>query len=343
MQSVNAPSGDDETGAGQFAVSAAGTLLYVTGGINPMMQRSLVWVDRAGTAKSMAAPAGLYTGQRISPDGERIAMFANRGATRTNDLWIYDLVRGAPTRLTVDANNTWPVWSPDGKRLVYASNISGVSNLYAINADGSGRPERLTTSDCMQLPSSWASVANAVAFLQRRQLDGNFEIWVLPMTGDKKARLFLESRFNLMWPDLSPDGQWMAYVSNESGDNEVYVQPYPGPGEKIRLSTSGGTQPIWTTNGLELLYRSGTLENQQVFSMKIRSLSPFRADAPRLLFEAKARDYGNTSPIRGWDMTPDGQRFLFVRSNAPGNKPLSTVQVVLNWFEELKQRVPSAR
>ena len=121
--------------SGTIALSTTGTLLYVEGGIGPILQRSLVWVDRTGVAQPPAAPAWLYAGPRLSPDGQKIAVFANRGATRTNDVWVCDMLRGAPIRLTVEANNTWPIWSPDGKRLAYASSISGVSNLYAINAD----------------------------------------------------------------------------------------------------------------------------------------------------------------------------------------------------------------
>lgn len=214
-------------------------------------------------------------------------------------------------------------------------------NLYAINADGSGQPERLTTSEYLQVPSSWASTSNAIAFLQRPGPGDESGIWVLPMGADRKPRLFLASRFNLTHPDLSPDGQWMAYVSNESGTQEVYVQAYPGPGEKVRISTAGGTEPIWTANGRELLYRSGTLDVQQFLSAAVRSLSPFRADTPRLLFEARFGQYDSTGPVRGWDARADGQRFLLARPVASTDPPVTAMHVVLNWAEELKRRVPA--
>jgi Tol biopolymer transport system component len=343
MQGMNAICGDDETGAGQFTVSRTGTLLYVAGGIGPILQRSLVWVDRSGVQQPLGAPESLYTAPRLAPDGQKIAFFASRGATRTNDIWVYDVLRGAPIRLTFDGNNTFPIWSPDGKRLVYGSSTAGISNLYAINADGSGTPERLTTSNQVELPSSWASADNVIAFLRRDQSDGEHGIWVLPMDGDRTPRLFLESRFILEYPEFSPDGHWMAYVSDESGITEVFVQPYPGPGEKIRISTSGGVQPIWTADGRELLYRARTPDTQQMFSVAIHSLSPFRADAPRLLFEAGISDYGSAAPIRGWDISADRQRFLFMGSIRSMPKPVTAIHVVQNWAEELKRLVPTSR
>jgi Tol biopolymer transport system component len=246
------------------------------------------------------------------------------------------VLRGAPTRLTFDGSSS-PIWSPDSKRLVY-----GAGSLYAINADGGGRPERLAISDYLQIPSSWSATGNAIAFLQRPGPDdGSSGIWVLPMEGDRKPRLFLESRFSLTHPDFSPDGRWMAYVSNESGAQEVYVQPYPGPGEKIRISTNVGTEPIWTANGRELLYRGFTSSGMAFFSASVRSLSPFQVDTPRLLFETKFGEYDSTGPTRGWDVSADGQRFLLVRPVAPTDKPVTVMHVVLNWTEELKRLVPA--
>ncbi len=204
-----------------------------------------------------------------------------------------------------------------------------------INSDGSGKPERL---DDPGLPSSWAPATDMIAFLRRTS--GANGIWVLPIKGDRKPHLFIESRFALWFPQLSPDGHWMAYVTNESGSAEVYVQPYPGPGEKTRVSTSGGTSPIWAGNGRELLYRSYTPDRQQFFSTTIRSVSPFRVDTPRLLFEAKAGEYDSTTPERSWDISPDGKRFLLLRPAESTDKPVAAMHVVLNWAEELKRLVP---
>jgi len=344
MQAVNAPNSANESGSGQFVVSSSGTLLYALGGITPARQQALVWVDRKGAEQPLPAAPGPYFSPRLSPDGRRVAVTVRRGASRATDLWVYDVSRGAPTRLTFDGSNT-SAWSPDGKRLVYGS-----GSLYAVNADGGGKPERIATSEYNQIPSSWSSRGNAIAFLQRvgpvgavreRSLQDN-GIWVLPMDGPpegRRPRLFLQSRFNVTAPDFSPDGHWIAYVSNESGASEVYVQPYPGPGEKTRISTNFGIEPIWTAGGREILYRTYTRTHLQVLSVAVRSFSPFQIDAPRLLFEAPLGVYDTTGPTRGWDATPDGLRFLMAKPITPTDKPVTAIQVVLNWTEELKRLV----
>jgi hypothetical protein len=141
MQGLNAPNGEDNTGAGQFTVSTSGTLLYLLGGLSPILESSWVWVERTGAAQQVTAvPAGPFLFPRLSPDGLKVAVNVRSEASRTSDVWVYDLGRGAPTRLTFDGRNSWPVWSPDGKRLVYAASTTGATNLYAINADGSGSP-----------------------------------------------------------------------------------------------------------------------------------------------------------------------------------------------------------
>jgi serine/threonine protein kinase/Tol biopolymer transport system component len=334
MQGINAPNLADETGAGQFAVSASGTLVYAAGGIGPVVERTLVWVDRTGTAQPVAtAPAGPFLHQRLSPDGRRIAVNVRRGSTRASDVWVYDVQRGAPTRLTFDGSNT-SIWSPDSKRLVF-----GAGRLFGTNADGGGTPEQLTTGNYSQIPASWSPRSNAIAFLQRPTAEGLNGIWVLPTDGAKKPRLFLESRFSLSHPAFSPDGRWIAYVSDESGGSEVYVQPYPGPGEKIRVSTTRGWEPIWTSNGREILYRSAGLDGQQFLSAAVVSLSPFRTETPRVLFKAKPGEYDSTTPVRSWDVTADGQRFLLLRNHESTDKPVTAMHVVLNWTEELKRLV----
>jgi serine/threonine protein kinase/Tol biopolymer transport system component len=333
MQAVNAPNLADETGAGQYAVSASGTLVYATGGIGPVVERALVWVDRTGAVEPVAsAPAGPFLNPRLSPDGRRIAVNVRRGATRASDIWIYDVERGAPTRVTFGGANA-PIWSPDSKRVVF-----GAGRLFATNADGSGSPEQLTKGDLNQVPASWAA-SSGIAFLQPTP-QGLSGIWVLPTDGDNAPRLFLESRFSFMHPAFSPDGRWMAYVSDESGGQEVYVQPYPGPGEKIRVSTATGSEPIWTSDGREILYRSIGPDGQQFLSTTIISLSPFRTDTPRMLFKATPGEYDATAPTRAWDISADGRRLLLLRNRESTDKPVTTMHIVLNWTEELKRLVP---
>ena len=247
---------------------------------------------------------------------------------------MYDVARGAPTRLTFEGASA-PTWSPDGRRILFNSDT-----LYTIRADGSGKPEALAVGGNAPSPSSW-SAANAVVYVQKTQSGAN-GIWVLPMDGGAKPRLFLESRFEIWHPDLSPDGRWMAYVSFESGTPEVYVQTYPDPGEKIRISTAAGFDPLWTKSGRELLFRSmsgGAAGNQHVLSSTIRSLAPFRADAPRLLFESKLGEYDTTAPERSWDVSSDGERMLMLQRVASTDKPVTALHVVLNWAQELERLV----
>ena len=335
MQAVNAPNLADETGAGQYAVSDSGTLVYAAGGIGPVFHRSLVWVDRTGSAQPvLTEPAGPFLNPRLSPDGRRIAVSARRGATRASDLWVFDAERGAPTRATFDGSGAG-IWSPDSKRLAFAA-----GRLYVTNADGTGTPEPLTTGKGNQTPASWASGSGALAFLERTA-SGLNGIWVLPAAGDRKPILFLESRFSLWHAAFSPDGRWIAYASNESGGPEVYVQPYPGPGEKVRVSAAGGSDPLWTSNGRELLYRSSEMGEQQFLSAPIVSLSPFRTATPRVLFKARANEYDRTAPVSAWDATADGRRFILLRNHESTDKPVSAMHVVLYWTDELKRRVPA--
>ncbi|MGH9310861.1 MAG: protein kinase domain-containing protein [Vicinamibacterales bacterium] len=344
MQAVNAPNFDDETGAGQFAVSKSGTLLYALGGIGPIRQSSLVWVDRTGAVTPLEAVAPAPQLQpRLSPDGQKLAVNVRRGASRVTDVWVFDVTRGAPTRLTLAMDSSGAVWSPDSKRVAFASSGGGVGNkVFVANADGSGQPERLTDIQGSQTASTWAASGNAIAFLNRAP-GSPLSIWVLPMNGmPRTPRKFLEPGVYLSDPELSPDGKWMAYVSNESGQPEVYVQPYAGPGEKIRISTNVGYEPIWIRSGREILYRSSTREGERHFySVAIHSLSPFRFDPPRLVFKAKAGEFDSTTPIRGWDATADGQRFLMNKPIPSTDKPAMEMHVVLNWTDELRRRVPT--
>jgi Tol biopolymer transport system component len=320
------------SGATQYSISTTGSLVYVPGGVQSAQSR-LVWVNRNGAEQALAAPAHSYLGPRLSPDGRRIAMAIQEQETQ---IWQYDLSRDTLTRLTFEGNNNLvPTWTPDGKRIVFLSNKDGAQNLYWRLADGSGGLERLTTSEYAEIPHSWSPDGQLLAYVEVNPITG-YDLWVLRI-GDRKAQAFLRTPFNESVPRFSPDGRWLAYISNESGRNEIYVQPYPGPGGKWQISTDGGTEPVWNRNGRELFYRSG----DKMMAVDITTQPGFAAGKPRMLFEGRYEPAPITSP--NYDVSPDGQRFLMHKPRDSAEAAPTQINVVLNWFEELKQKVPTGK
>jgi eukaryotic-like serine/threonine-protein kinase len=318
------------SGAAQYSFSATGSLVYVSGSVQSAQSR-LVWVNRKGAEQPIAAPARAYLNPLVSPDGRRLAV----GITELeSQIWLYDLSRETLTRLTFEGNvNNRPVWTPDGKRIAFESNKEGPGNIFWQLADGSGRLERLTTSEYNNFPMSWSPDGQLLAFLEVTPTTG-YDIWVLRL-GDRKAQPFLRTPFNESVPRFSPDGRWLAYISDESGRWEIYVQPYPGPGGKWQISTEGGTEPVWNRNGRELFYRSG----DKMMAVDIAAQPSFIAGKTRVLFEGRYEPTPGTTP--NYDVSPDGQRFLMLKSGEAGEAAPTQVNVVLNWFEELKRRVPT--
>jgi serine/threonine protein kinase/Tol biopolymer transport system component len=326
------------SGAAQYSLSPTGSLVYVLGGIQSAQSR-LVWVNRTGAEQPLAAKAHAYLNPRLSPDGRRVAAVI---AEQESQTWLYDLSREASTRFTLEgSSNTAPSWTPDGKRIAFTSNKEGPQNLFWQLADGSGGLERLTTTEYTQFPTSWSPNGQLLAFVEVNPTTG-YDIWVLRM-GDpsagsgqvRKAQAFLRTPFNESVPRFSHDGRWLAYVSDESGRYEIYVQPYPGPGGKWQISTEGGTEPVWNPNGRELFYRSG----DKMMAVDIATQPGFAAGKPRMLFAGQYVPTPLTSP--NYDVSPDGQRFLMVKSSESEQAAPTQINVVLNWFEELKRRVPA--
>jgi eukaryotic-like serine/threonine-protein kinase len=240
------------------------------------------------------------------------------------------------TRLTFEGNeNLNGVWTPDGKRIAFASTKEGPRNIYWQRADGSGGLEQLTTSENTQVPMSWSPDGQLLSFFEVNPTTG-YDIWVLRLS-DRKALPFLRTPFNESVPRFSPDGRWLAYISNESGRYEIYVQPYPGPGGKWQISTEGGTEPTWNPNGRELFYRSG----DKMMAVEIATQPSFSASKPRVLFEGRYEPSPATSP--NYSVSPDGQRFLMLKSAEQEAAAPTQINVVLNWFEELKRRVPTGK
>ena len=318
------------SGAAQYSFSGSGSLVYVSGGFQAT-QNKLVWVRRNGTEEAVAAPAHGYLIPRLSPDGGRVAVGI---AEQENQIWLFDLSRETLTRLTFEGNSSnGPVWTPDGKRIVFNSNKEGGTNIFWQLADGSGGLERLTTSEYLHAPMSLSPDGQLLAFHEVNPTTQR-DIWVLRM-GDRKAQPFLRTQFDEAVPRFSPDGHWLAYMSNESDRYEIYVQPYPGPGRKWQISTEGGTEPAWNRNGRELFYRIGN----KMMAVDVTTQPSFSVGKPRMLFEGR---YAQPPfPATNYDVSPDGQRFLMLKPVEQDHAAPTQINVVLNWFEELKRRVPT--
>jgi eukaryotic-like serine/threonine-protein kinase len=320
------------SGAVQYSVSTTGTLVYVPGGVQSAKRR-MVWVTRNGAVQPSATPERAYRGPRISPDGRRVAVAIEEEETQ---LWLYDFVRETATRLTFEgSSNLNAGWTPDGERVAFASNKEGPMHLFWQKTDGSGGLERLSAGEYLQTPMSWSSDGQLLAYIEINPITG-YDIWVLHMS-DRKAQPFLRTPFNESAPRFSPDGRWLAYISNESGRYEVYVQAYPGPGGKWQISTEGGTEPVWNRNGRELFYRSG----DKMIAVDISTRPNFAAGKPRMLFQGRYELSPGTFAY--YDVSPDGQRFLMLKPNEAGEAAPTQINVVLNWFEELKRRVPTGK
>jgi serine/threonine-protein kinase len=345
MQAANRNLSDmANTLAGQFTVSDTGALVYLTGGAVAGAELSLAWVDRQGTSHALTGPRRPYFVPRLSPDGQRVAVTT---IDIIGQVWSYDIARGALSPVTADGRSSFGIFSPNGKRIVFRSGAAGgEDNLYWRAADGTGDVERLTTSVRNQTPGSWSPDGTTLAFVEEGDTTGTgffqFDIWALSI-GDRKTRALIHTAANEMTPEFSPDGRWLAYVSNESGREEVYVQPYPGPGERHLISTNGGEQPAWSPNGRELFYVQSGLNSgssaRTMMSVKVATAPAFQAGTPEPMFE-------NTDLRSNWgrsyDVAPDGQRFLLPLSlEAPSNLAPAQMIFVQHWLEELKRLVPT--
>jgi hypothetical protein len=310
----------------QAAFSRTGTLVYAPGIAGGSATRP-VWVDRQGNVEPLAMPPRSYRTFSLSPDGMRLAIVI---ADPISDLWVQDLTRGILTRLTSGAQVITTVrWTPDGTRVVFTSRGDRASTPSWVLPDGSGEPEPLFASDQQGAVTSF-SPDGRLATLFRRDPATGLDLWVLPLTGNAVPQPFLRTPSTEVGPTFSPDGRWIAYVSDESGQYEVYVRPYPpGPG-KWQVSTAGGEEGIWSRDGRELFYRNG----QKWMAVPVTLGPAFAAETPTLLFEGSYVNVGGLS----YDVAPDGGRFLLLEPAEPPAASVTHLNVVLNWFEDVKQK-----
>ena len=318
------------TPAADFDIAADGSLAYV--GQSPGARNRLpVLVDRQGRAEPMRAlPPDYYQSPRFSPDGRLVAFMVLGG---TNDIVVYDVNRGSLARLTTEGSSQNPVWRPDGQRIVYRGTRRGSRNLFWKALDGTAAEERLTTSEHTQTPWSFSPDGTTLAFGEAQAGTGS-DIWLLDLR-DRRTRPLIRETYNETAPRFSPTGRWLAFVATRSGQPDVFVQSYPDGVKRWQVSANGGSDPVWARNGRELFYRIG----RKIMSVELGAGPVFTASTPRPVFEG---DYIAGAPLVDFDVHPDGRRFLMIRSAQP-DPPVTHVNVVLNWFDELERVLPGPR
>ncbi len=327
------------TGDLLYAVSDSGVLAYVP--VTSALKCTLVWVDRNGKEEPIAAPPNAYSHPRISPNGTQIALTVASVNADISDIWIWSLLSKTLTRLTFgEAGDTVPLWTPDGKRIAFSrdNNVTGLGDIYWKSSDGTGKEELLiSVPDHSMHPCSWSGNDNILITQEYCTSTASFDIGEFPIEGDRKWKPLLNTKFVESQPRISPDGQWMAYTSDESGRTEIYVRPFPDvdKGGRWQVSTSGGDSPLWSPDGRELFYRSG----DAVMAAPVRAGPTFGYETPKKLFQGTYV----ISPVEGygWDISHDGKRFLMIKEEgSPASPGPRKINIVLNWTEELKQRVP---
>ncbi len=308
-----------------FSASENGVLAYQTGEAI-VYGAKYSWYDRTGKeiAPAMTAPL-LARGFRLSPDDSRLAASVFDLAGGNMDIWVIDLRRGARSRLTFDPTvETSPVWSPDGARIAFSSDRKG-QPLIVKSSSGTGGEEILFQSDDAKNPTSWSTDGRFLLF-NRTLSKTKTDVWVLPLFGDRKPFPLVQSEFIDRNGQFSPDGRWVAFVSDESGRLEIYVVPFPGPGGKWQVSTGGGTAPRWSTDGRELFYAS---PDHDLVTVEVKSGSEFQVSSPKLLFSLSS-----ITAQTAFEVSADGRRFL---QGIPRDTTGSPVTLVLNWTAELKK------
>jgi serine/threonine-protein kinase len=314
-------------GSAYFAAASSGMLAYVP---DPALSaaRTLVWVDRKGATTPIAAGAA-YEFPRLSPDGRAVAYTVHTDKSR-HEVWVHDLQSSAARALAAEVNSLQPTWSPDGRELVFTSGSGAAVDLHTISADGSGPATPLLVRDREQVVGSWSRDGTVLAFSEFHPTDGP-DLWALPSSGEPWP--ILASPASESAPVISPDGEWLAYVSDVSGRDEVYVRPFPDPGEGQALSTNGGREPVWASDGRELFYRNGT----RMLAVRVETGAELRAWKPVVLFEREL-EASPSVHAANFDVAHDGQRFVMVEPREAG-RYATDIRIVTNWTGQLEQRL----
>ena len=312
-----------------FSVSEAGMLAFLS---TNFTNTQLVWFDRGGKQLAQVGMPSADSSLRLSPDEKRVAVSRLDLLGGSADIWLIDLARNTPSRFTIDpADESSPVWSPDGSHIVFSSNRDGVYNLYQRLSSGAGSDEALLKSAEPKTPYDWSPDGRFILYLAVSPKT-NGDLWVLPLSGDRKPTPFVQTEFNEIQGRFSPDGRWVAYASNESGTYEVYVQSFPSPGGKTQVSINGGAQPQWRRDGKELFYLA---LDRKLMAVEVDGAGPmFVVGVPKPLFEAHVSAVF-PSGTTYYNVTGDGQRFLV--NTLVGESAPVPFTIVMNWTAGLKK------
>jgi serine/threonine-protein kinase len=338
-------------GAAGFDVARDGTLVYTPGGAQ-LVARTLVWVDREGREEPISAPVRSYTYPRISPDGRQIALDIR---DQESDIWTWEFSRATLTRVTFDATlDRSPVWSPDGRQLFFSSDRVGAANLYRQSSDSPGVVERLTQSPNNQFATGVSPDGTRVVYWEQG-MTRDVMMLTLEKSPSSPARpqnqsqgstasssgaqqSLVQTQFNELNGEISPDGRWLAFQADDSGQDEIYVRPFPAVSSaRSQVSTGGGTRPLWAPSGQELFFLTSA---GALMSVRVNRGPTWDAGSPAKLFEGSYFVGGAANTNRTYDISPDGRRFLMIKpQQTTGGAP--HLVVVENWFEELKRLVPA--
>jgi serine/threonine-protein kinase len=323
------------TGVADFALTMSGSLVYLSGDVGTAGQ-TLVWVDRNGKEEAVPVPVRNYILLRLSPDGRRVALDVR---DQEFDVWLWDFDRKQLQRFTFDAGlDEFPVWTPDGRRIVFGSGRP--RSIFWRLADGSGPEELLKKSTANLVPSCITPDGKWLVAQSNDAQGMGADIVLLSLGGDQELKPLIQTRFNELNGEVSPDGHWIAYQSNESGRDEVLVRPFPNvDAGRWQISNGGGTRPAWSRDGRELFFIS---EPQgRLMSAPVHLGDRFDAGNPTVIVN---NIFFRSAPQRTYDVSPDGRRFLTLRpvtAQADDKSPPPELNVVLNWVEDLKGKVPN--
>jgi Tol biopolymer transport system component len=312
---------------GVFSVSQNGVLVYQTG--TAAAGGQLLWLDRSGKQIGALGDPALYSDLELSPDGKRASVSISDQAGKGRDIWLYDVARGLRTRFTFGPGAAiTSIWSPDGSRIVFNVNRKGHLDLYQKSSSGAGAEEVVLEDNFDKYPTSWSPDGRFILYRTGAGQSGR-ELFILPISGDHKPVRFLSTKFDEGFGQFSPDGRWVAYRSNESGRNEIYVAPFPGPGGKWQISTAGGELPRWRHDGTEIFYLA---PNNKLMAAAVNSKSAsFEVLAVKPLVETHIVLGGRDA----YSVSADGQRFLI--NSAPEQEASAPITVILNWTAGLKK------